>query len=140
MSQKSKITKLKFQNQEYTLNFIESSQVKEGVTCDVYSIQETDAFDLGVVFVEKGKSTPNQKVLKGEKTFEIFEQGEGSLIINKGQTDEEVYAFSEESENMEITVNINQTMQWQASDGSDLMFYEICYPPYQDGRFENIEE
>ena len=29
-------------------------------------------------------------------------------------------------------------MQWEASKNSNLVFYEVCYPPYQDGRFENL--
>lgn len=30
--------------------------------------------------------------------------------------------------------------QSRASDDSVIVFYEICQPPYQDGRFENIAE
>jgi hypothetical protein len=31
-------------------------------------------------------------------------------------------------------------MQWFADDDSSLTAYEICYPPYEDGRYENISE
>ncbi len=31
-------------------------------------------------------------------------------------------------------------MQWQADPNSPLEAYEICYPPYQDGRYENLLE
>lgn len=36
----------------------------------------------------------------------------------------------------EIAVMINDVMQWQAD--SDLVLYEICFPPYEDGRFQNF--
>jgi hypothetical protein len=29
-------------------------------------------------------------------------------------------------------------MQWTAK--TDLIFYEICYPKYEDGRYENLTE
>jgi hypothetical protein len=31
-------------------------------------------------------------------------------------------------------------MQWYANGNSDLVFYEVCWPPYADGRFEDIAE
>ena len=30
-------------------------------------------------------------------------------------------------------------MQWEADKDSDLVAYEICFPPYEDGRYQNIE-
>jgi hypothetical protein len=38
---------------------------------------------------------------------------------------------------LEVEVKIGETMQWQAAPDSDLEVYEICFPPYADGRFEN---
>ena len=30
--------------------------------------------------------------------------------------------------------------KWTAPSDTDLVFYEICDPPYQDGRFEDLPE
>jgi hypothetical protein len=41
----------------------------------------------------------------------------------------------------EKLVSKGELMQWQAAhDAKDLLVaYEICYPPYEDGRFKNVE-
>lgn len=39
-----------------------------------------------------------------------------------------------------VIVRIGDLMQWQANENSDLLVYEICFPPYEDGIFENVEE
>lgn len=38
-----------------------------------------------------------------------------------------------------IDVQIGEQMQWAAEPESDLVFAEVCFPPYEDGRYENIE-
>jgi hypothetical protein len=93
--------------------------------------------DLGIVYVSRGYKTPLQKVLLGEVTIEGYLEGEGALTV-KG-VDEQVYTFDENNPG-EVAVSIGQVMQWEASGDSDLVFYEICQPPYEDGRFENIAE
>ncbi len=39
----------------------------------------------------------------------------------------------------EVEVKIGECMQWEAMEDG-LVFYEICYPPYKEGRYENINE
>jgi hypothetical protein len=36
-------------------------------------------------------------------------------------------------------VGIGDVMQWEADKETDLVAYEICFPPYEDGRYENIK-
>jgi hypothetical protein len=31
-------------------------------------------------------------------------------------------------------------MQWAAAVDSELIFYEICEPPYKEGRYESLPE
>ena len=38
-----------------------------------------------------------------------------------------------------LILAIGEIMQWQADKDSPLVAYEICIPPYEDGRYENIE-
>jgi hypothetical protein len=36
------------------------------------------------------------------------------------------------------TISIGDIIQWRADDNSDLEVYEICFPPYEPGRFKNL--
>ncbi len=128
--------KIEYFNNE-AVRFIETSQVKTGVVCDVYSFVEDDTKDLGIVIVVKGESTPKQKVLAGVKTEEIFISGCGTLEIKRASGVIEIYDFP--GDVITVSVQVGDVMQWKAVDGEDLCFGEVCYPPYKDGRFEVIE-
>ncbi len=123
---------------EEPVTFVETLAVKEGVVCDVYVFDSDKSKDLGIVTVSRGFKTPLQKILKGDKTLEGFVSGAGVLIVT---TEEETktYDFSNVSQT-EVEVQVGNTMQWEANGSGNLVFYEICYPPYEDGRFENIPE
>ncbi len=121
------------------VTFIETIQVKEGVECDTYSFANDHTKDLAIVKVTKGHKTPLQKVLKGNKTVEGFLEGRGRLVVNSGKN-KESYEFDNASKPKEIIVEVDQIMQWTASGETDLVFYEICEPPYEDGRFENLAD
>lgn len=122
--------KIKHFNEEPVL-FVESTVVSDGVACDVYSFTDTKEKDLAIVTVSAGHKTPLQKVIKGTHTVEGHINGEGTLVVN-----EKTYSFPN-SELHQVTVRVGDTMQWTAK--TELQFYEICYPPYQDGRFVTID-
>ena len=123
--------------QREPITFVETLNVKEGVVCDVYTFNENKEKDLGVITVAKDASTPLQKILKGEKTIEGYVQGEGKLTVvqRNGETVEHVFPGGQK----EIELHVGDTMQWHAI-GSELIFYEICYPPYEDGRYKNLTD
>lgn len=127
-----------FHNQPVT--FVETQIVKEGVVCDIYSFNQDNSKDLGIVTVSKGFKTPLQKILQGDKTIECFMSGAGTLTVTIGSGLAEKHAFDATTQAREIVVKVGEIMQWQADENSDLVFYEICYPPYKKGRFENISE
>jgi hypothetical protein len=124
-----------FQGEPVT--FVETLTVKEGVVCEVYSFDKSSEKDLGIVAVAKNTRTPLQKILKGTKTIEGYVRGEGKLTVvrSSGETVEHVFPGGPE----EIELHIGDTMRWSAAD-SRLIFYEICYPPYEDGRYENLPD
>jgi hypothetical protein len=133
---------------EFTLNgatqkttFLETLQVKPGVECDVYTFINDKTKDLGIIRVEPGYKTPLQKVLSGEKTIEGYISGKGKLVIIQADGKTKIYV-ADDDKNMYpvVTVKIGELMQWQANDDSELQVYEICYPPYVDGRYENIKK
>lgn len=94
--------------------------------------------DLAIVTVEKGKKTPLQRVLIGDTTREGLVSGTGTLTVTDIDGSSTAYTFNEHNTNKEITVAVGQLMQWHADGPTNLTFYEICEPPYEDGRFENI--
>lgn len=134
----NKLKSIDYNNTSLPISFVETMKVKVGVTCDVYSFKDDDSKDLAIVTVEKGSKTPLQKVLQGVETIEGFYSGKGILRVS---TDDvaNTYVFPSDTIN-EVPVSIGDTMQWQADEEVDLVFYEICTPPYQDGRFENLSE
>ncbi len=117
------------------LKFVETTKVGSGVECDVYEFVGDKLKDLGIIKIKAGCKTPLQKVLKGEKTIEGYLSGEGRLVITDLSGKQKIYPAKN---GLEVEVKIGETMQWQAADNSDLEVYEICYPPYESGRFENL--
>lgn len=126
-----------FNNRPVT--YIETIQVKEGVECDVYAFVGSNTEDLAIVRVTKGFKTPLQKILQGDKTVEGYLKGKGVLTVERENGVRKSYSFDATSTDMEVAVRVGQIMQWTATD-EDLTFYEICQPPYKDGRFENLAE
>jgi len=122
---------------EQSVSFVETMQVTDGVECDIYNFTEDESKDLGMIRVESGKKTPLQRVLQGEKTIEQYISGKGKLTITRQDGTQDVL-IADESNSVYRIVNIGEMMQWEADIDSDLLAAEICYPPYQEGRFEDI--
>jgi mannose-6-phosphate isomerase-like protein (cupin superfamily) len=122
-----------------SVQFVETVQVKEGVTCDVYRFIDSDAEDLAIVTVQKGFKMPLQQVMEGKQTVEGLVAGRGVLTVWSGSGEAKSHVF-ETGETGFVSVAIGERMQWSANGDSDLSFYEVCTPPYKDGRFKNTEE
>ena len=119
------------------IKFVEFMNVKDGVDCEVYAFVNDDTKDLGIVTVRQGSSTPKQKVLQGKRTIEGYLSGKGVLKITQASGERLSYAFPNTAGLKEVTVIVGDTMQWAADE--ELVFYEICEPPYRDGRFQNLD-
>jgi hypothetical protein len=91
------------------------------------------------VTVQPGFKTPLQRVIKGTVTIEGFVSGKGTLRVASDGSETATYEFDENNKDTGVEVLVGQTMQWHANGDIDLVFYEICEPPYEDGRFENID-
>jgi hypothetical protein len=122
------------------VSFIETMQVKDGVECDTYSFIDDDTQDLAITCVTRGFKTPLQKILQGSKTIESFLEGKGMLTVQLEDSTTNTYDLDATSINKEVEVKVGQIMQWTAPEDTDLVFYEICDLPYQDGRFEDLPE
>lgn len=120
--------------------FVETVAVKDGVSCDVYAFADDSSRDLAIVRVAKGMRTPLQRVLSGNSTREGLFEGQGTLTVRSEDGSTETYDFDSQSTDRDVEVDVGQIMQWAASADRDLIFYEICDPPYEDGRFENLPE
>ena len=94
---------------------------------------------LGIIKIKPGSKTPLQRVLKGDRTIEGYISGKGKLTITKQDGKQERYVAGEKiSEPIVVTVEVGSTMQWEADKESGLTAYEICFPPYEKGRYENL--
>jgi len=138
-SSPTKLTRFEYEGLEGPIEYIETTDVRVGVSCDVYRFPEDDSRDLAIVTVESGCKTPLQRVVEGDKTIEGFYDGEGELKVwTDLNAEPKSYRFNQPDAGKSVVVNVGQYMQWEADGYSDLMFYEICEPPYEDGRFEDL--
>lgn len=117
------------------VEFVETVHVIDGVECVIFRYVVTDEKDLGIVTVKPGCNTPLQKVVAGDKTIEGLVSGCGKLVVTDRTGNETVYELNE-VDNKPVVVKVGECMQWFAD--TELVFYEICYPPYQDGRYANL--
>lgn len=124
-----------FEGKDLPVVFIETVKVAEGVACDVYTFVGDNGKDLGIITIRAGGKTPRQKVLRGDKTIEGYISGKGRLVITKPDGGQKVYIAGG---GLGVEVAVGETMQWQADADSNLVAYEICFPPYKEGRFENL--
>ena len=126
-----------FNNEPVT--FIETTQVKPGVTCDVYHFADTEEKDLGIITIQPGHTTPMQKILAGDKTVEAHVSGAGMLLVINSDDSRNMYHCDVDTP-LSVSLQIGDTMQWQANAGTELQCAEICFPPYTDDRFEDSRE
>lgn len=126
-----------FEGKEQPISFVETLHIKDGVDCDVYSYDGDMTKDLGIIRISPGCKTPLQKVLKGDRTIEGYISGKGKLTVTKPDGKQEVYLADGTFENP-VDIKIGELMQWEADLDSNLVAFEICLPPYEDGRYKNL--
>ena len=122
---------------EQPVKFIERMVVvKNSVTCDVYEINGEK--DLAIIHIAPNGATPLQQVIQAETiTLEEHVYGEGKLVIKRKNGEIEV--FDTTTGKINVLVNQGDYMQWQnTSNNAELTAFEVCYPPYQDGRYHNL--
>lgn len=122
------------------VKLVDINTVVRGVTCLSYAFLEDSTKDLAMVHVDTGHSTPKQRIKLGEVTIEGFMAGKGVLTVQDSETHRIRHRLSDKSSIREFSINVGDIMQWRAAANSDLEFYEICKPPYQKGRFENLSQ
>lgn len=129
-----------FEGNEQLVSYVKTMHVADGVDCEAYTFDGDLSKDLGIIKIRPGYKTPLQRVLKGDKTIEGYISGKGKLTLTKPDGTQEIHVVREESQGpFSITVRIGELMQWEATKNSDLVVYEACFPPYEDGRYENIK-
>jgi hypothetical protein len=134
----TKLSEFSIDGKVHRVEYVESQVVKQGVTCDIYTFADDASKDLAVVKVIKGHKTPLQKILGGTQTIEGYIDGKGFLNVTSKDGKTITYSYPDKNTPPSIEVNIGETMQWTAE--TDITFYEICTPPYKDGRFQNLPE
>lgn len=119
---------------EMDIAFVKTEQIRAGVFCDIYSFVGTQDMDLAIVTVSAGHATPRQRVLGGMRTLEVYISGKGRLdLVEAGSA--RSYPVTDGHE-LQVEVVRGMEMQWHADN--DLVFAEICVPPYEEGRFLDL--
>ncbi|KKS22498.1 MAG: hypothetical protein UU80_C0006G0024 [candidate division WWE3 bacterium GW2011_GWA1_41_8] len=117
--------------------FKESETLPGGTEVDIYEFAGDPTKDLAIY---KTKKTPLQRVEGGERTVEGYISGVGKLRIGKPDgTYITFYVGGGNLKELRVDVEIGQTMQWIADKNSILVGYEVCLPPYEPGRFTDLE-
>ncbi len=128
-----------FEGRSQPISFTRTMNVTEGVKCDVYNFPEDPNKDLGIIRIRAGAKTPQQRVLQGIRTIEGHINGSGRLVVIREGGKSEVYPVDPNAQDKLIVhIKIGDVMQWIAEPDSCLTVYEICIPPYQDGRYEDL--
>jgi hypothetical protein len=114
--------------------------IAPGVLCDVYSVVRDATWDIGMITIDPSCKTRRQKVLQGTSTVERYFSGKGKLIVTRASSgNTETYNVGDYSVGLAVEVNVGDVMQWEADPDRKLVVCEVCYPPYADGRFENLD-
>lgn len=129
-----------FQEQPLRSEYLETMNVAPGVICDVYIHPDTKERDLGIITIDPGAKTPLQRVLTGDLTIEGYLDGEGTLTITHTDGTQSLFELDPSLEGFCFSVEVGELMQYQAAKNSHLKVFEVCFPPYADGRFENQSE
>lgn len=106
----------------------------------MYAVDEER--DLGVVTIQPGFHSPRQRILRGTKTIQRFVSGTAQLSVTDQEGKEQAYSFpsSNEVHNNDVEVKVGEIMEWNSLGPDPLVYHEICEPPYEDGRFENLPQ
>ena len=123
------------------VTYQQSNQIAEGVNCDSFIFDgENGIRDLAIIRISPGKKTPWQKVVEGDETVEGYIKGKGVLTVLRKSGEKMVYWVSGDHMEVKTGVWVGDVMQWRAEENSELEIYEICYPPYEEGRFKIIDK
>jgi hypothetical protein len=132
------LDEITFFDRTYAIRMTGSMAVAEGVVCDTYIFEEDDSRDLGIIKVQTGFKTPLQRVVGGTRTSESYVAGAGHFRYGHDELTYGVQIGPEVNIPFAIDMNRGNVMQWAADLGQPLVAAEICWPPYADGRFENL--
>lgn len=141
----NRIDRFTFRGQEFAVRYAGTMAVAQGVECDTYLFENDDTRDLGIIKVQPGHHTPWQRIVGGEHTIEGYVAGRGVLLTGHTDFADARYEVDEASVGkdyvrpFEHEVPVGSIMQWAADLHIPLIASEVCYPPYADGRFENLQ-
>ncbi len=113
--------------------------IAAGVKCDSYTFVVDSSNDLAIITIEPGYETPLQVVLSGTRTIEGYVSGKGKLIVHGLDGEIRTYPVGYNYHGLTVEVKVGEKMQWKADKDYELVFSEVCSPPYVEGRYENVE-
>lgn len=122
---------------ELEVEHVDMHEILPDVYVDLYRFVGNSTCDLARVEVVRGAKTPLYLLVDGERTIERYQSGTGTLEVIENDGWRTVHHFPKDDGSRDVVIEIGETIQWHAT-GSDLVYDELCWPPYEAGRFENI--
>jgi len=136
----NKLERFSFRGEVLEVVYVETTHPFPGVRCDIYVHPETKEKDLAIITIEAGKKTGRQRVLKGKETIEGYISGMGKLTITHADKRKDVFELDSTQEGFAQIVEIGEIMQLEAGPDGELVMFEICVPPWEDGRYEDLKD
>jgi hypothetical protein len=132
-----RIRRFTFEGVTQAVKLTGTEDLPPDVSVDLYTFVGDDTKDLAI-FTTRMR-TPLQRVLKGTRTVEGHISGEAKLTITKPDESQKVYEFGKASNQPPVNVEVGDLMRWEVLNNSTLVAWEVCFPPYKDGRYQDVE-
>ncbi len=132
-----KIKRFTFEGRTQEVVFTETEKLPPDVLVHLYKFAWDDTKDLAL-FTTK-KRTPLQRVRQGTRTVEGYISGQAKLTIAKPDGTTRVYEVGKDTGQLSVDVEIGDLMRWEVLNGSTFVGYEVCFPPWAPGRYEDVE-
>ena len=133
-------TRIKFGGFDLAVKFRKATQVAPGVVCEEFDCVDKPEMDIGIIRIDPGAKTPPQKLLSGTRTVEGFLSGAGALFVTPEGGEFESFSFGMTNRigRKFAELQPGDVVQWVAAPDSELVAIEMCWPPFSEGRFENV--
>lgn len=135
MKEAEKLSSFKFKGAEKDVNFTKTVITGPGTTCDIYSFEHDNSYNLAITKIAPGCRTSLQVIYEGDETIVGRLSGTGSLTIFK-ERDKNVLIFKDDYVGrLNARLSSGDVIRWHAMGESPLVVYEIFTPPYMENRY-----
>ncbi len=127
-----------YQGEHRPIELCNTEEVAAGVSCEAYEFTGETAYCLAIITMKPFARMPIQVVRGGLVTFEEVitgDEGTRLRVLRAGK-----YEVVQSGPHIPSTPILpSDVMQWTAGP-KGAKFSEVCWPPFEEGRFETLDE